>query len=192
MGWLRNRLVFPDDVWEEAARKLDGEFVKGRWLANSEIKLLHRDHPITLEVRFGTGDDSTQYTKALPGASLRPQVKLALHPKTRGVLGALTSGLLSRTGKAIDLPVLDDDYSVIGDDAELANGLFGHPDFVSALKGVSPNPTVKVGISLSVKEDEEDFCVSVPRVLKDVDDLIAIIDLTKVLLDLLEENRCLE
>ena len=58
MSWLRNLLVFPDDVWEEAARKLGGDFVKGRWLADSKIKLLHRDHPITLEVGLGTGDDS--------------------------------------------------------------------------------------------------------------------------------------
>ena len=100
MGRLRNLFVFPDDVWKEAARKLDGEFVKGRWLANSEIKLLHRDYPITLGVRFGTGDDSTQYTKAIPGVSLRPQIKLVLYPKIKGVMGALTSGLLSRTGKA--------------------------------------------------------------------------------------------
>jgi hypothetical protein len=70
MGWLGSLLVFPDDVWEEAARKLGRDSVKGRWLANSEIKFLHREHPITLEVRFGTGDDSTQYTKAIPGASL--------------------------------------------------------------------------------------------------------------------------
>jgi hypothetical protein len=34
--------------------------------------------------------------------------------------------------------------------------------------------------------------MSVPPVLKDVHELIAIIDLTEVLLDLLEENRCLE
>jgi hypothetical protein len=45
---------------------------------------------------------------------------------------------------------------------------------------------------MSVDEDQEKFCVFVPQVLKNVHELIAIIDLTKVLLDLLEENRCLE
>ena len=192
MSWLRNLLVFPDDVWEEAARKLGGDFVKGRWLANSKIKLLHCDHPITLEVGLGTGDDSTRYTRAIPGASLRPKVRLQLTPKWKGVLGSLAGGLLARTGKAIDLPVLDDDFTVFGNKAELANGLFGHPDFVSALRRVSPKPTVRVGMSMSVDEDEEKFCVFVPQVLKNVHELIAIIDLTKVLLDLLEENRCLE
>ena len=192
MSWLRNLLVFPDDVWEEAACKLGGDFVKGRWLAKSKIKLLHRDHPITLEVGLGTGDDSKRYTRAIPGASLSPKVRLQLTPKWKGVLGSLAGGLLARTGKAIDLPVLDDDFTVFGNNAELANGLFGHPDFVSALRRVSPKPTVRVGMSMSVDEDEEKFCVSVPRVLKDAHELIAMIDLTKVLLDLLEENRCLE
>ena len=192
MGWLRNLLVFPDDVWEEAARKLGGEFVKGRWLADSKIKLLHRDHPITLEVGLGTGDDSTRYTRAIPGASLRRKVRLQLTPKWKGVLGSLAGGLLARTGKAIDLPVLDDDFTVFGNKAELANGLFGHPDFVSALRRVSPKPTVRVGMSMSIDEEQEKFCVFVPRVLKNVHELIAIIDLTKVLLDLLEENLCLE
>ena len=190
MSWLRNLLVFPDDVWEEAARKLGGEFVKGRWLANSKIKLLQRDHPITLEV--DTDDDGKRYTRAIPGASLRPKVRLQLTPKWKGVLGSLAGGLLARTGKAIDLPVLDDDFTVFGNKAELANGLFGHPDFVSALRRVSPKPTVRVGMSMSVDEDQEKFCVFVPQVLKNVHELIAIIDLTKVLLDLLEENRCLE
>ena len=144
MGWLRNRFIFPDDVWAVAADKLGAEFVQGKWLANSEIKLSHRNHPITLEVGFGTGDDSTQYTKAIPGASLRPQIKLVLYPKIKEVLGALTDGLLSRTGKAIDLPALDDDFTVFGNNAELANGLFGDPDFVSALRRVSPKSTVRV------------------------------------------------
>ncbi|QDT62485.1 hypothetical protein SV7mr_50330 [Stieleria bergensis] len=194
MSWLRNLLVFPDDVWEEAARELGGDFVKGRWLANSKIKLLHREHPITLEVGFGTGDDGTRYTRAIPGASLRPEVKLQLTPKWKGVLGSLAGGLLARSGKAkaIDLPVLDDDFTVFGNKAELANGLFGQPDFVSALRRVSPKPTVRVGMSMSVDEDEEKFCVFVPQVLKNVHELIAITDLTKVLLDLLEENRCVE
>ena len=189
MSWLRNLLVFPDDVWEEAARKLGGDFVKGRWLADSKIKLLHRDHPITLEVDT---DDGTHYTRAIPGASLRPKVRLQLTPKWKGVLGSLAGGLLARTGKAIDLPVLDDDFTVFGNKAELANGLFGHPDFVSALRRVSPKPTVRVGMSMSVDEEQEKFCVFVPRVLKNVHELIAIVDLTKVLVDLLEENRCLE
>ena len=190
MSWLRNLLVFPDDVWEEVARKLGGDFVKGRWLADSKIKLLHRDHPITLEV--DTDDDGKRYTRAIPGASLRPKVRLQLTPKWKGVLGSLTGGLLARTGKAIDLPVLDDDFTVFGNKAELANGLFGHPDFVSDLRRVSPKPTVRVGMSMSVDEDQEQFCVFVPQVLKNVHELIAITDLTKVLLDLLEENRCLE
>jgi hypothetical protein len=47
-------------------------------------------------------------------------------------------------------------------------------------------------MSMSLDEDEEKFCVFVPQVLKNVHELIAIIDLTKVLVDLLEENRCLE
>ena len=189
MSWLRNLLVFPDDVWEEAARELGGEFVKGSWLADSKIKLLHRDHPITLEVDT---DDGKRYTRAILGASLRRKVRLQLTPKLKGVLGSLAGGLLARTGKAIDLPALDDDFTVFGNNAELASGLFGHPDFVSALRRVSPKPTVRVGMSMSVDEDQEKFCVFVPQVLKNVHELIAIIDLTKVLLNLLEENRCLE
>ena len=59
MDWLRNLFGVPDDAWAEAAGKLGAEFVQGKWLANSEIKLSHRGFPITLEVRSGTGDDST-------------------------------------------------------------------------------------------------------------------------------------
>ncbi len=198
MSGFRNRFVFPDNVWEEAARKLNGEFVKGRWLANSEIKLLHRGYPITLGVRFGSGEDSNQYTKAILGASLRPQIRFVLYPKIKGVIGGLTSGLVSRTGKGIDLPGLEDKYSLISGDPELANRLFGHHDFVAALDAVSQDPTVVVGRTLGnwandpAEKDEEDFCVSVREVCKDLHQLIAITELAKVLLDLLEESSCLE
>jgi len=99
MGGFRNRFVFPDDVWENAARRLDGEFVKGRWLANSEIKLVHRDYSITLGVRFGSGEDSNQYTKAILGASLRPKMRFVLCPKIKGVIRGLTRGYYREPGR---------------------------------------------------------------------------------------------
>lgn len=198
MGGFRNRFIFPDDIWEETAHKVKGEFVKGRWFANSEIKLSHRDYLITLGVRFGSGDDSTQYTKAFLGASLRPQISFVLFPKIKGFMGTLTSGLLSRSGKEINLPILGDEYSLIGDDIELAKKLFGHHGFVTALRANSQNPAVMIGSSLSnwAKErddnDEEDFCISTRDVCKDIRQLIAMTELAKILLDLLEENDCLE
>ena len=199
MGWLRNLLVFPDDIWEVAAGELDAEFTKGKWLANSEIKLSHHDFSITLGVHFNTGSHSnTQYTKAIPDAQLRREIKLMLYPQMKGIMGSLTSGLLSTTGKGINLPLLGEDYQVIGDNPELAGELFGQPDFVSTLKGMSIKPTVAVGGRVSSwakdqpEEDEEDVYVSVPKVVKDVRQLIAMIDLTKILLDQLEANGCLE
>lgn len=198
MGWLRNLLVFPDKIWEDAAGKLDGDFSQGKGLANSEIKLSHRDVPVTLGVDFSSdSEDSAQVTKAIPKVSLRPDLKLLFYPRMKGVAGSLTSGLLSKTGKGIDLPLLGEDYHVIGDNGELASELFGHPDFVAALRGMSTKPTVAVGGRLSswengrAEEDEENLFVSVPSVLKDVRELIAMVALTKVLLDLLVENGCL-
>ena len=45
-------------------------------LANSEIKLSHRDYGITLGVHFGSGSESNnQYTRATPNVSLRSEVK---------------------------------------------------------------------------------------------------------------------
>jgi hypothetical protein len=195
VGWLRNLFGVPDDVWAAAAGKLGAEFVQGKWLANSEIKLLHRNHPITLEVRFGTGDDSTEYTVAVPGVALDPKIKLAMIPQAKGLLGSITSGLVARIGATIKIPALGEDYLVFGDDAELANQVFGHRDFVSALKGLTQNPKIVVGRTLSVDfladEDEDDFYVSVRGVLKDIHQLVALVDLTKVLLDVLDESGCL-
>ena len=150
MSGFRNRFVFPDAVWGEAARKLDGEFVKGRWLANSEIKLLHRGYPITLGVRFGAGKDGIQYTTAILEAPLRPHIRFVLYPKIKGLIAGLTRGLLSRTGKRIDLPSLKGKYSLMGEDPELANRLFGHHDFVAALDAVSQDPTVVVGRTVEI------------------------------------------
>ena len=187
-----------DDAWEEAASKLGGEFVQGTWLANSEIKLSHRDYGIALGVHFGSGSESNnQYTRATPNVSLRSEVKLALYPQMKGFAGAITGGLISSSGKAINLPALSDDFHVLGDDAELANRLFAHHDFVSALRSMPENPTAIVGSSLrkwtddEAEKDEDDFYVSVPNVVKDIHQLISLIDLTKVLLGQLEENDCL-
>ena len=198
MGWLRNRLVFPDDAWEEAARKLDGEFVKGRWLANSEIRLLHRNHPITLDVEFGADDDSTQYTRAVPHVALDPSIKLEMLPQVKGLLGPIVSGLAARTVATIKIPALGEDYFVLGDDEELANNILGHRDFLSALSGLTQNPRVFVGQTSSVdlladetEQDEDNFYVSVRGVLKDIHQLAALADLTRVLLDVLDENGCL-
>ena len=195
MGWLRNRFIFPDDVWAVAADKLGAEFVQGKWLANSEIKLSHRNHPITLEVRFGTGDDNTQYTRAVPGVALDPKIRLAMAPQIKGLMGSIMSGLAARTGAAFKIPALGEDYLVFGDDEELANEIFGHRDFVSALKGLTQNPKIMVGRTLSVDlladKDEDNFYVSVRRVSKDIHQLVGLVDLTRVLLDVLDENDCL-
>lgn len=198
MSWLRNILIFPDDTWEVVAGKIDGEFVKGKWLGNSEIIFSHRDVSVSLGVHFSSSSKHhNQYTKAIPDVLLRPEIKLMLYPQMKGIMGSLTSGLLSSTGKTIDVPRLREEYQVIGDNPELANELFGNPGFVSHLNGMSVNPTVRLGGQLNSwakdqeEDDEEQFSVSVPNVVKDVHQLIAVIDLTKMLLDSLEDNGCL-
>ena len=193
MGWLRNLLVFPDDVWAAAADELNAEFIQGKWLANSEIRLLHDNHPITLEVRFGDGDDNNQYTTAVPGVALDPKIELAVVPQWKGLLGLITNGLAART--TIEIPALGEDYHVFGDDEKLANEIFGHRDFVSALEGLTKKPSIFVGSTLSVDsssdEDEDKFYVSVHGVSKDIHQLAALVDLTRVLLDVLDDNGCL-
>jgi len=63
---------------------------------------------------------------------------------------------------------------------------------------MSQDPTVVVGRTLGnwandpAEKDEEDFCISVRDVCKDVRQLIAITELAKVLPDLLEESNFLE
>lgn len=180
------------------AGQIGAEFVKGRWLANSEIRLSHRDISVTLRVDSNTdSDDHTQISKAIPDVSLRPEIKLMLYPQMKGIMGSLTSGLMSSTGKAISVPLLGGGYQVIGDNPELAGGLFGQSAFVSNLRGMSVKPTVTLGGQLSgwakdqPEEDEEKMCVSVPNVVKDVHQMIAVVDLTKNLLDSLIENDCL-
>jgi hypothetical protein len=77
MGWIRNLLGFPDDVWAVAAGKLGAEFVQGKWLANSAIKLSYREIPITLGVDLDSSSDSgTRYTGAASGVSLDPRQQL--------------------------------------------------------------------------------------------------------------------
>lgn len=199
MGWLRNLLVFPDATWEVAATKVGGEFVQGTWLGNSEIRFSHGEVPVKLEVQFSENSKrSTQSTKAIPKVTLRPGVKLMLFPQMTGLLGAMTGGLLSASGKEIEIPVLSGDYQVIGDDVELANELFGNSAFVSALRDLPTKPTVAVGGSLRnwgsenpTDTDEDGLYVSVPKVLKDASHLIALVTLTKTLLDLLHSNNCL-
>ena len=81
---------------------------------------------------------------------------------------------------------------------ELANNILGHRDFLSALSGLTQNPRVFVGQTSSVdlladetEQDEDNFYVSVRGVLKDIHQLAALADLTRVLLDVLDENGCL-
>ena len=196
MGWIRNLLGVPDDVWAAAAGKLGAEFVQGKWLANSEIKLSHRGFPITLGADFDSDSDSgTEYTRAVPSVRLNPHTKLAVIPQVKGLLGSVASGLAARTGATINIPSLGEDYLVLGEDAELANEVFGHRDFLSALKGLTQNPKILVGrtssVDLLADEKEDVFYVSVRGVLKDIHQLVALVELTKVLLDLLDENGCL-
>ena len=196
MGWIRNLLGVPDDVWAAAAGKLGAEFVQGKWLANSEIKLSHRGFPITLGADFDSDSDSgTEYTRAVPSVRLNPHIKLAVIPQVKGLLGSVASGLAARTGATINIPSLGEDYLVLGEDAELANEVFGHRDFLSALKGLTQNPKILVGrtssVDLLADEKEDVFYVSVRGVLKDIHQLVALVELTKVLLDLLDENGCL-
>ncbi|XZE52870.1 hypothetical protein SH139x_004577 [Planctomycetaceae bacterium SH139] len=196
MGWLRRLFGVPDDVWADAAGKLGAEFVQGEWLANSEIKLSHRGFPITLGADFDSDSDSgTEYTRAVPSVRLNPHIKLAVIPQVKGLLGSVASGLAARTGATIKIPSLGEDYLVLGEDEELANEVFGHRDFLSALKGLTQNPKILVGRTSSVDfladEKEDDFYVSVRGVLKDIHQLVALVELTKVLLDLLDENGCL-
>ena len=196
MGWIRNLLGVPDDVWAAAAGKLGAEFVQGKWLANSEIKLSHRGFPITLGADFDSDSDSgTEYTRAVPSVRLNPHIKLAVIPQVKGLLGSVASGLAARTGATINIPSLGEDYLVLGEDEELANEVFGHRDFLSALKGLTQNPKILVGrtssVDLLADEKEDDFYVSVRGVLKDIHQLVALVELTKVLLDLLDENGCL-
>ena len=198
MGWLRNLLVFPDNKWREAADTLGGEFVQGKWLDGSEIKLSHRTHPITLAVRrSGDSDGSDLYTEVIPQVSLRPEAKLLLFPRIKGFLGSIADGVLTREGKTIDLPALNDDYLVFGENTELAERLFGHRVFLLALEAVSARPTVTVGrclhewLAQEKDDDEADFCISVKKSVKNVQQLKSMLDLTKVLIDLLEENNCL-
>jgi hypothetical protein len=195
VGWLRNLFGVPDDVWADAAGKLGAEFVQGRWLANSEIKLSHRGFPITLGADSSNSDSGTEYTRAVPGVSLNPQTKLAMLPQIKGLLGSTASGLAARTGATINIPSLGEDYLILGDDEKLANEIFGHRDFLSALKGLTQNPKIVVGRTLGVDlladENEDNFYVSVRGVLRDIHQLVALVYLTKVLLDLLDENGCL-
>ncbi len=195
MGWIRKLLGVPDDVWAAAAGKLGAEFVQGEWLANSEIKLSHRGFPITLGTEL---DDGRQYTRAVPGISLNPRTRLAMLPQFKGLLGSITSRLTART--TIKIPALGEDYLVYGDDERLANEIFGHRDFVLALKGMTQNSEIVVaeivvGCALTVElladEDDGNFYVSVRDVLKDVHQLVALVDLTRVLLNVLDENGCL-
>ena len=195
MGWIRKLLGVPDDVWAAAAGKLGAEFVQGEWLANSEIKLSHRGFPITLGTEL---DDGRQYTRAVPGVSLNPRTRLAMLPQFKGLLGSITSRLTART--TIKIPALGEDYLVYGDDERLANEIFGHRDFVLALKGMTQNSEIVVaeivvGCALTVElladEDDGNFYVSVCDVLKDVHQLVALVDLTRVLLNVLDENGCL-
>ena len=193
MGGFRNRFVFPDDVWEEAARKLNGEFVKGRWLADSEIKLLHRNHPITLQTECDVDDNGRKYTRAVPEVALDRKVGMQILPQAEGLLGSITRSLAARTGATIKVSALGEDYHVFGDDEKLANAIFGHHDFVSALKGVAQTPSIVVGQSPNhLLDKDEHFYVSVTGVLKDTHQLIAITEVAKVLLNLLEESNCLE
>ena len=199
MGWLRNLLGVPDGVWAAAAGMLGAEFVQGKWLANSEIKLSHRGFPITLGAGFDpSSDSSTENTRAVPGVSLDPKVKLAMLPQAKGLAGSMMSRFGARTGATIKIPALDDGFLVLGDDEKLANEIFGHREFVSALNGMTQSPKIAVGCNLSVdlladeyEQDEDTFYVSVRDVLKDIHQLVALVDLTKVLLDVLDENRCL-
>jgi hypothetical protein len=199
MGWLRNLLIFPDNVSAAAAGKLGAEFVQGKWLANSEIRLSHRGFPITLWAGSDPGsEDSPEYTRAVPGVSLDPRIELAMVPQMKGLLGSITSGLATRTGATIKIPTLGEDYLVFGDDEKLASEILGHRDFVSALKGFTQNPSIFVGHAFGVdlmadeaEQDKDNFYVSVRGVLKDIHQLLALVDLTKVLLDLLDENGCL-
>ena len=148
MGWLRNLLVFPDDKWREAADTLGGEFVQGKWLAGSEIKLSHRAYPITLAVRrSGDSDSSDLYTEVIPQVSLRPEVKLLLYPRMKGLLGSIADGVLMRAGKTIDLPALSDDYLVFGKNTELAERLFGQSSFSAGARSRS-SKTNRYGWSL--------------------------------------------
>ena len=195
MGWIRKLLGVPDDVWAAAAGKLGAEFVQGEWLANSEIKLSHRGFPITLGTEL---DDGRQYTRAVPGVSLNPRTRLAMLLQFKGLLGSITSRLTART--TIKIPALGEDYLVYGDDERLANEIFGHRDFVLALKGMTQNSEIVVaeivvGCALTVElladEDDDNFYVSVRDVLKDVHQLVALVDLTRVLLNVLDENGCL-
>ena len=193
MGGFRNRFVFPDDVWEEAARKLNGEFVKGRWLAKSEIRLLHRNHSITLQTECDVDDNGRKFTRAVPDVALDRKAKMEILPQVEGLLGSITRGLAARTGATIKIPALGEHYLVFGEDEKLANAIFGHHDFVAALKGVTQTPSIVVGHSPNhLLDKDEHFYVSVTGVLRDVHQLIAISELTKVLLDLLEESNCLE
>ena len=199
MGWLRNLLIFPDDVWATAAGRLGAEFVQGKWLANSEIRLLHRGFPIRLWAGSDPGsDNSSEDTRAVPGVSLDPKIRVAMVPQMKGLLGSITSGLAARTGAMIKIPALGEDYLVFGDDEELANEIFGHRDFVSVLKGLTQNPWIFVGRTFSVdlladeaEQDEHNFYVSVRGVSKDIHQLVALVDLTRVLLDVLDEKGCL-
>ena len=198
MSWLRNLLVFPDNKWREAADTLGGEFVQGKWLAGSEIKVSHRAYPITLAVRRSSDSDSSDlYTEVIPQVSLRPEVELLLYPRMKGLLGSIADGVLMRAGKTIDLPALSDDYLVFGNNTELADRLFGQRTFLLALEAVPAKPTVTVGrclyewLGTETDDDEADFCVSVKKSVKNVQQLKSMLDLTKVLLDLLEENNCL-
>ena len=196
MGWLRNLLLFPDNAWQEAAGKLGAEFVQGRWLANNEINLSHRDYPMKIGIgssKFARESQKiTEYTKVMSSVSLRPGVKQCLMPKLTGLFGAFVNTALSSVGTSIELPLLGDDYQVIGADAKLAGRIFGNQAFLSALRSMPIDPTVVVNSSPRNRNSHDNgLCVLVRNVVKDTHQLVAMANLTKILLDVLEENDCL-
>ena len=196
MGWLRTFFGVPDTIWADAAGKLGAEYVQGKWLANSEIKLTHRGFPITIGADFDSDSDSgTETTRAVPGVPLDPKTELAMLPQIKGLMGSIANGLVARTGATVKISSLGEDCLVLGDNEQLANNIFGHHDFLSALKSLTQTPKIFVGRTLNVdllsNENEDNFYVSVPGVLKDIHQLVALVDLTKVLLDRLDENDCL-
>ena len=87
---------------------------------------------------------------------------------------------------------------MIGNESELARELFDQSEFVSVLQSMSSKPTFAIGGSLNSwaqvepDEDEEDLHVRVPKIVTDVRQLIAMVDLTKSLLDRSEANGCPE
>jgi hypothetical protein len=189
MKWFLKHLR-PSKQWESVAQELDAQFRPGKFLGPDSLELEHRGYPIKVTLEYAGMDDGNpnQFTQIVATAPLGANARAVLLRSWPGQ--KIAELAVSAVGFRVEDPSLPDGVLIASSDASSAKQVFTTTAVEQAILSAPEGLKLLVG-GRTLDWDRpcvDEVVVQSPGVVTTRKDLNSMIQVTRSLLDSLEEN----